>query len=231
MIKDPLSNCLARNGPRLFLLLSLMFCSQFVYAGVAQAGDRRPAFGSGIAATTNGRQTTQEVTTLELGKPVARELSGGLEHSYQIALSEGQYASVIIKQLGVDVVANLLGTDGKSIADFDIEITNQGEEKIEMVGEPPGRSRLLVKAKYPKLPAGRYEIQWVEVRDATEKDRLLHEARRLQAESTRLSDAGKYAEALPQAEKALELRERVWGAEHPDLYHPLLSLAVINFRW
>ncbi len=67
------------------------------------------------------------------------------------------------------------------------------------------------------------------MRDATETDRLLHEARGLQTESKRLSDAGKYTEALPPAEKALELRERVRGAEHPDLYHPLLNLAVINY--
>ena len=230
MIRDPRSNYPARNGPQLFLLLSLMFFSQFVYAGVAQAGVRRPAFCSVFSATTDGSQTKEETTTLELGKSVVRELSGGLEHSYQIALSQGQYASAIIKQLGVDVVASLLGTDGKSIADFDIEVTNQGEEKIELVVETPGSYRLLVKAKYPRLPAGRYEIQWVEVRNATEKDRLLHEARRLLAESTRMSDAGKYTEALTPAEKALELRERVWGAEHRDLYQPLLSLAVINFR-
>ena len=220
----------SRNSPRLCILLSLILCSQFVHGNGAQARGHRADYCSLYVATTNWAQATHEVTTLELGKPVERELSGRQGDSYQIALSEGQYARAAIKQLGVDVVISLLGTDGKSIADFDLEVTNQGEEKIELMAEHPGSYRLLVKAKYPNLPAGRYEIQWVEVRDANEKDRLLHEARRLLAESTRMSDAGKYTEALPMVEKALELRKRVWGADHPDLYQPLLSLAVINFR-
>ena len=158
----------------------------------------------------SGGPSTQSVTTLEFDKSVERELAGDLEHSYQISLTQGQYASVVIEQRGIDLVAQLLSIDGKPIADFDVEIRNQGRENIELVAETSGNYRLLVKARYSKLPAGRYEVRWVEVREATEKDRLLHEARRLQAESKRLSDAGKYSEALPLAERALELRERVW---------------------
>ena len=45
---------------------------------------------------------------------------------------------------------------------------NQGEEKIEVVAETAGSYRLLVKTKYPNLPAGRYEIRLIEVRAATD---------------------------------------------------------------
>jgi CHAT domain-containing protein/Flp pilus assembly protein TadD len=175
-------------------------------------------------------QDTQEVTVLESGKPIERELSSTLEHSYQITMGEGQYAFIVVEQRGIDLVVQLFGTDGKLIADFDIEIRTQGEEKIEVVAETAGRYRLLVKAKYPRLPAGRYEIRLVEARNATEEDRLLHEARRLETASRQLWVAGKYDEALPLAEKALELQERRWGAEHPDLTYPLLNLASIHFR-
>ncbi len=174
-------------------------------------------------------QDTQEITVLESGKPIERELSSTQEHSYQVTLAEGQYAFIVVEQRGIDVVVQLLGTDGKSIADFDTEIRNQGEEKIEVVADAAGSNRLLVKAKYPRLPAGRYEIRLIEVRNATEEDRSLYEARRLETASGQLRGAGKYTEALPQAEKALELQERRWGAEHPDLVYPLLNLASISY--
>ena len=54
---------------------------------------------------------------------------------------------MIIEQRGIDVVVQLLGADGKSIADFDGEISNEGKEKIELVAETAGSYRLLVKAK------------------------------------------------------------------------------------
>ena len=171
----------------------------------------------------------QQIAQLEITKPIERELSGSQTHSYHIALVEGQFANVVVEQRGIDLIAQLVGADGKSIADFDIEIRNQGEEKIELAAETSGNYRLLIKPKYPKLPAGSYQIRWVELRDSTERDRLLQQSRRFQSESKRLSDAGKYAEALPLAEKALEFRERVWRTEDPDLYQPLLNLAVINF--
>src|SRR5205085_5817878 len=118
--------------------------------------------------------------------------------------------------------------DGELIAEFDNEGRSVGEEKVEVVAETAGSYRLLVKAKYPKLPAGRYEIRLTETRAAAEEDRLLYEARRLLAESTRLVDAGKYAEALPPGEKALEMQERRWGPENPELAYPLLNLIVAN---
>lgn len=104
-------------------------------------------------------ESAQEVPTLALGSPAERELSGAEPHAYQVALASGQYARIVVQQLGIDVVVQLLGTDGKSIAEFDNEVRIQGEEKIEVVAETAGSYRLLVKAKYPKLPGGRYEIR------------------------------------------------------------------------
>ena len=49
----------------------------------------------------------QEPALLEQGKPIERELAGGQQHSYQIALAEGQYASVVVEQRGIDVAVEL----------------------------------------------------------------------------------------------------------------------------
>src|SRR6266542_171503 len=60
-----------------------------------------------------GAQTAQ-MTAIEVGKPLERELSGSQKHYYQITLTAGQYASVTIEQRGIDVVVYLLGTAGKA---------------------------------------------------------------------------------------------------------------------
>jgi CHAT domain-containing protein len=180
-------------------------------------------------AKQQGPSKAQEVTTLEPFKPVERELAGEQRHSYQITLAEGQYADVIIEQRGVDVVVQLLGTDGKLVAEVNDEIKIQGEEKIELLAETAGAYSLLIRASYPKLPAGRYEIRLAQARNATEQDRWLYEARKLYTASRQLLNTGKYAEALPPGEKALELRERSSGTEHPELILNLVHLAAVNY--
>jgi CHAT domain-containing protein len=224
-----ISNSLNRKSPRCSLVMLAVFALSGIVAANVHPDLSASSSGSGPGRLTNQEQTEQEITALEQGKPIARELAGVQPQNYQITLNEGQYARVIVEQRGIDVVVKLFGPDGKSIADFDTEIRNQGEERVEMVAETPGGYRLLVNAKYPLLPAGWYEIRLIEVRNATDEDRLLHEARRQETASRQLSGAGKYTEALPLAEKSFELRERALGAEHPDLVYPLLNLASINF--
>src|SRR5688572_17103071 len=103
----------ARICQPLFLVLLLLLSTQFAYSPNAQASDRMPS----LAHEARNRSVpdalaiklktvalnTQEPMRLELGKPVERELSGGQEHSYRIALTDGQYVSLVIEQRGIDV--------------------------------------------------------------------------------------------------------------------------------
>ena len=182
---------------------------------------------SAAVAQQEKPKNAEEITTLELGKPVERELAGEEEHHYQISLTGAQYARVMVETRDTDVVVRLLGEDGKSIVDFNTVWRKQGEATIELVSASPFPYRLLVKAKYPKLPAGHYDIRLAEVRAATEQDRLLDEARRLYTVSWRLRLADKYSEALTAAERVLELQERVLGREHRELAYTLYVLGVI----
>src|SRR6185295_13801972 len=127
---------------------------------------------------------------LEQGKPIERELAGGQQHSYQITLAEGQYASVVVEQRGIDVAVELQTTDGKIIASFNNEYRNQGEEKIEMVAEALSY-RLIVKASLINAPTAQYRIRVGEIRAATKDDRSMHEARKLEADYRRALQAGK----------------------------------------
>jgi hypothetical protein len=135
----------------------------------------------------NPEQVDKHIRLLEQGKPVERELTGGQSHSYQITLAADQYVKLVITQRDIDVVVNLLGPDGKLIAQFNSERRMQGEEPVSWVAEEAGGYRLGVSAKYKNAAAGRYQIQVVEVGISTEGDRALHEALRTRSPRCRSS--------------------------------------------
>src|ERR1700730_2247216 len=89
-----------------------------------------------------GARIAPEVTTLKLGTPIDRELTGGQKHSYQLSLAQGQYGSVTIDQMGIDIVAHLFAGDEQLLADVDSEKTTQGSEKIEVVADVAGNYKI-----------------------------------------------------------------------------------------
>jgi CHAT domain-containing protein len=185
------------------------------------------------------RQSTQEpsdagkekdVQALETGKTIRRELAGGQQHSYQIRLIAGQFLKATIVQQGIDVVAQVSGPDGKQILEFDSESRLQEREEVSLVTEAAGNFMLIVRPKYIGAPAGSYEIRIEELRAATENDHSLQEANKLYKKAIDLRNAGKYNEALPLFERALEIREIRRGPDHPDVGQAINGLAVLYFN-
>jgi CHAT domain-containing protein/Tfp pilus assembly protein PilF len=172
-------------------------------------------------------QENQQPQQLEPGKPIERGLAGGQSHSYRMALAAGQYVKLVVDKRGIDVTVKLFGPDGKQITEFESEIRMQGQETVEWVAEEAGIYRLDVVVKQKDAPSGDYEIQVMESRRATESDRVLYEAYKLLTEFPRLYRAGKYDEALPLVERALEIRERVLGPEHPVVVATVNNLAIL----
>jgi len=158
-------------------------------------------------------QSGKEVTTLEPGKPVESEISGGQIQSYRISLAAGQFACVTVQQRGIDVVEKVFAPDGNLVAQFDSELRPQEAETAEFVSEAAGVYRVDVKAKI-KGTVGRYEIRVAGIRPANEQDRSLHEAHRLSTESSIMLHAGKYDEAVSLAARALDAAEKVLGPDH-----------------
>src|SRR5687768_13291729 len=77
--------------------------------------------------------------TLTLGQPVAREMRGGEQHTYQVTLSAGQYARLAVDQKGIDVVLALLGADGKPLLEVDNNLSGtRGREVVSLVAEVSG---------------------------------------------------------------------------------------------
>jgi CHAT domain-containing protein len=207
------------------LLLSISLPLVLVQASPSSlclAQEAKPDAGS-VSPTQEDEQAGQ----LEPGKQIERELAAGQSHSYQMTLIAGQYVKLIVCQRGIDVVARLFGPDGKQFAEFDSEIRAQGEEIVEWVAEEAGSYRIDILSNYKYPAAGRFEIQVLELRAATENDRALHEARKLFTEFQSAYRAGKYNEALALAERVLATRERLLGPEHVDVAGSLNNLAVI----
>src|SRR5215813_12332773 len=216
-----------RLGPKaahhsLPLLLSLFLLMDTV----ARASAPSPGMlAQGSAGPNPIVQGEKDIRPLEPGKPIERELVGGQSHSYQITLTEGQYLRVVVEQRGVDVVVTLLSPDGKKLLEVDSPTGAQGPELLQWIVEAAGTYWLEVRSLENNAKPGRYEVKIVELRTATDRDRVLAEADKLYNESVSLREKGQYGQAIPLAERASALREKTLGAEHPDMAASLNNLA------
>jgi CHAT domain-containing protein len=173
-------------------------------------------------------QTQAETNTLEPGKPIERTLTGAETHRYQLRLQKGQCAVVQVKQQGIDVAVQLLGTQNDPLVEVDDEIGKNGTEQLEILADHDGIYGVAVKPKL-KPASGAYEIRVAEVRAATDRDRTLYEVRQLGTKAHLMLFINPH-EALPLIQRALFLARELLG---PDgAYVGLLThdLAVVTYN-
>ena len=145
-----------------------------------------------LSASVTAATLQTNVHSITVGQPVVREVRGGDEHAYQVTLTAGQYARVILEQKGIDVVLALFGADGKPVLEVDNNLSGtSGLEVVSLVAEVSGTYRFNVRAFEKDAAAGRYELRIEDLRIATEADRTRVAAERsyiagakLQAERT-----------------------------------------------
>src|ERR1700677_670884 len=152
-------------------------------------------------------------SSLSPGRVVESTLGGGQNHSYRLALSAGQYADIAVEQKGIDTVVRILSPNGSSLAEFDSQSRSTGKEHAGLFAESSGPYQVVVQAKYPRDPMAAYSIELIEVRPATQTDRLFFESRELSTQSQAQSDAGNYVEALHLAQKAVILAKQAVGPQ------------------
>ena len=155
--------------------------------------------GSMHGATQGG----SDVRWLEEGKPVERELSGGESHSYQLNVTAGQYARVVVEQKGIDVVVSVFGPDRKLITAVDNPNGSQGAETVHITAEATGIYRLEVSSFEKLARPGSYQAKLAELRPATQADKERLTARRAFDEGERLRDQNT-RDSLPAALKKYE---------------------------
>src|SRR5687768_3543443 len=114
-------------------------------------------------------QTQTDVTTLEHGKLLEREISGGGMHAFNLAVPAGGYAHVDIDQRSISVSAVLL-VDGKQVRLVD----NTGGGDVEVFSLTPESDttyRLELWAPDKSALPGKYTIVLKDSRPATEADK------------------------------------------------------------
>lgn len=163
--------------------------------------------------STSTAPQDEQATTLEQGKPVEQELSGARVDSYRFTVPEHKYAKVVVEQRGVDVIVQLLDGAGKLLAEYNSDLRLQGEENVGITADLATTYQIKIKATYPRMAAGRYQIQIVEVRAATNKDQDEFTAHQLVTQGLMLRTSGKSDAALELLQQALEKAEKALGPD------------------
>ncbi len=147
-----------------------------------------------------------DISELQLGKVIERELKAGETHSYDVTLKSGQYLHVIAEQIGIDVIVKILGPSHEQIAEVNNWKSLRHSEQLSLVAKVSGDYHLEVRSLEPDAIAGRYRLSIKTLAGATEQDKkhitaykLVIESERLRAQDTtesRRRAIEKYNEAL-----------------------------------
>ena len=193
--------CFHRIGPALLLLTA-------------------PLWPQSPPSPAGNPQGAGEPTSLQLGKPIQRELRGGETHLYKIHVEAGQFVHVVVLQKGIDVAVTLRDPSGKEIAKSDSLNGSYGPEPVSAIATASGDFRLEVVAS--DSPAGHYEVQLTALRAASKSDRTRMSAERVYMEGIGSFSRGDLRSYKAAAEKWRE-SFRLWHLLD-DKYGQALSL-------
>ena len=109
--------------------------------------------------------------TLEIGKPIERELARSERHFYQINLKADEFVHIVVEQRGINVIVALFGPNGRQINEIDSPNGAEGPERFLFVAEVVGSYVLNVYSLAQAASSGRYEVRIEEQRSAMPQDR------------------------------------------------------------
>ena len=164
---------------------------------------------------------------VRLGDKIERQTAGGQRNEFQIDCAADTYVRLAVEQQGIDVGARFFKPDKSPLLDFDFDPRNTGQEVVELVCTANGPTVFSVDARQRGAAPGKFILNFIESRPATDKDRVLDESRRLLVSATQLWRAAKYAEAMPLAMRCMEIRERELGPDHPEVGLALFTVGNI----
>lgn len=137
----------------------------------------------------------QTIATLELNKPIEREIIGGQTHIYDIKTEKDKFISIIVDQKGADVAVKF------ATLEIDNPNIKRGIEQVFFITPTTGNLKLEIKGK----ETGRYEVQFETYRNQTPNDAKRIEIERAFIEAEKLSASNNYAQALTKYEEAYQL--------------------------
>lgn len=179
-----------------------------------------------VQSTTASRV---DATLLEPGKPLQQTVTATETHQYELKLEGGQCAAIEVEQRGIDVSVQVLADEKNTQVEVDDEIGRKGTERLGIVADGQSVYRIAVKPKWA-APGGAYEIRLVEVRPATPQDRSLYEILQLRRKARQLFDGDNDKEALPLAQRALDLAQEALGPDNAYVGVVMREVADITYN-
>jgi CHAT domain-containing protein/Tfp pilus assembly protein PilF len=116
---------------------------------------------------------TAPIVSLSQGQAIVKETNETQIHLYQLSLQSEHLVAVEVDQRGIDLVIKVIAPNGKEILEVDGPHGNKGIEKIEFITNESGDFKLEIRALEKKPAQGSYEIKFVELRTATQQDKII----------------------------------------------------------
>ena len=109
--------------------------------------------------------------TLQLNTPIERTIAPGQAHTFQVVAEENSLVQITIEQRGIDVVVRVHHPGGKKPAEYDSPTGSDGEEDVSFVTASKAPCLIEVTPLNRETgSAGKYRIQLIELRPATEQE-------------------------------------------------------------
>lgn len=120
---------------------------------------------------------------LDPGTTTEARIKHGETHAYSLSLNTGQYAGIVVDQLGADVAVTLHDPDGNLLASVDSPQGDRVPEPVPIIASKAGTYRVEVSAPEGE---GDYAVRVDALRPADPEDRIRVRAERLLSEAETL---------------------------------------------
>ncbi|HEX8457773.1 MAG TPA: CHAT domain-containing tetratricopeptide repeat protein [Pyrinomonadaceae bacterium] len=163
---------------------------------------------SAYASASRGQAS--EPVKLTSGETIRQEIGGTDVHLYAVELAEKQYARILVKQQGSDVVVTVINRENKRTV-IDRPNGAGGHESVSLMAQRGEQYRLEIRTLERAARRGQYEISISEQRPSVPRDESRMAAERVVTEAEILR-ARKTAVTLPQALEKFGQAIALWRA-------------------
>lgn len=188
-------------------LLSVAVCAALSLSQpspLTAAGDAGDVFAGSVNVATRVR--SNQVSRLAAGVPVERDIKGGDVHLFEVSLEAGQYARLVVRRRGVDLLVTVAAPGGRNTTTYENPAGPESPLGLSIIAGAAGTHTVEVRPVEKWAASGRYEIQLEAVRAPGPEDekrlaaeQKVAEGRKqqlLETEASRRDAVAKYEEAL-----------------------------------
>jgi CHAT domain-containing protein len=194
------------------------------------------ALAVGAPGAAWGQSQTPTAERLEVGKTVECDVAPGKVRTFSVDLAAGQAAECAIDDKGGDVAISVLGPDRMPVVDLSgMAICCDREAPLVVIAESKGTYRISVAAARSAKTPVRLAVTLARVGEAMQRDRDIAEALALEGRGRSTPGVPEQTPSLAEIpvrlKRALALRERALGADHPAVGKAAVMVAVMQIMF